>query len=62
MLDDDFMVKEFILSLKGNAFNWCTNLESSLIDSWEQLKYEFLNHFYNSCHVISKIELTNAHQ
>jgi hypothetical protein len=33
MLDDDFMVKEFILSLKGNAFNWCTNLESSLIDS-----------------------------
>jgi len=33
--DSDLMVKQFIHSLKGNAFDWYTDLESSLIDSWE---------------------------
>ena len=36
-------VKQFVRSLKGNAFDWYTDLESESIDSWEQLEREFLN-------------------
>ena len=36
-------VKQFVRSLKGNAFDWYTDLESESIDSWEQLKRDFLN-------------------
>jgi len=56
------MVKQFVRSLKGNAFNWYNDLESSLIDMWEQLEHEFLNRFYSTRHVVSMIELTNARQ
>ena len=41
-------VKQFFRSLKGNAFNWYTDLEPESIDSWEQLKREFLNRFYST--------------
>jgi len=58
----DLMVKQFVRSLKGNAFDWYTDLESGLIDTWEQLEYEFLNRFYSTRHVVSMIELTNARQ
>jgi hypothetical protein len=58
----DLMVKQFVRSLKGNAFDWYTNLESGLINTWEQLEREFLNCFYNTRHVVSMIELTNAYQ
>ena len=37
------LVKQFVRSLKGNAFDWYTDLESESIDSWEQLKRDFLN-------------------
>jgi len=56
----DLMVKQFVHSLKGNAFDWYTDLESGLIDTWEQLEREFLNRFYSTRRVVSMIELTNA--
>ena len=59
---DDLMVKQFVRSLKGNAFDWYTNLKPRTIDSWEQLEREFLNHFYSTRRVVSMIELTVSHQ
>uniref|UniRef100_A0A7N2N597 RNA-directed DNA polymerase n=1 Tax=Quercus lobata TaxID=97700 RepID=A0A7N2N597_QUELO len=41
-------VKKFVRSLKGNAFDWYTDLEPESIDSWEQLEREFLNRFYST--------------
>ncbi|KAL0294025.1 UNVERIFIED_CONTAM: hypothetical protein Sangu_3226400 [Sesamum angustifolium] len=34
----DHLVKKFVRSLKGNAFDWCTNLEASSIDSWGAIR------------------------
>ena len=48
--------------MKGNTFNWYTDLKSRSIDSWEQLKCEFLNRFYNTHCVVNMTELTNTHQ
>ena len=59
---DDLMVKQFVRSLKGNAFDWYTDLEPRTIDSWEQLEREFLNHFYSTRRVVSMIELTSSRQ
>jgi hypothetical protein len=39
------MIKQFIHSLKGNAFDWYINLEFGSIDSWEQLERSFLTPF-----------------
>ncbi|KAL0410926.1 UNVERIFIED_CONTAM: hypothetical protein Slati_3682300 [Sesamum latifolium] len=58
----DHLVKQFIRSLKGNAFDWYTDLEASSIDSWEQLEQEFLNRFYSTRRTVSMIELINSHQ
>ncbi|KAL0314526.1 UNVERIFIED_CONTAM: hypothetical protein Sangu_2297000 [Sesamum angustifolium] len=38
----DHLVKQFIRLLKGNAFDWYTDLEAGSIDGWEQLEQEFL--------------------
>uniref|UniRef100_A0A6N2LI50 Retrotransposon gag domain-containing protein n=1 Tax=Salix viminalis TaxID=40686 RepID=A0A6N2LI50_SALVM len=57
----DLMVKQFVRSLKGNAFDWYTDLESCSIDTWEQLEREFLNRFYSTRRVLAD-ELTNARQ
>ena len=32
--DSDLMVKQFIRTMKGIAFDWYTNLEPKSIDSW----------------------------
>ena len=56
----DFLVKQLVLSLKGNAFDWYIDLKPSFIDSWEQLEREFLNRFYSTWCVVSMIELTNT--
>ena len=56
------MVKQFVRSLKGNAFDWYTDLEPRTIDSWEQLEREFLNRFYSTRRVVSMIELTASRQ
>ena len=55
-------VKQFVRSLKGNAFDWYTDLEPESIDSWEQLEREFLNRFYSTRHMVSMMELTNTKQ
>ena len=56
------MVKQFVRTLKGNAFDWYTDLEPESIDSWEQLEREFLNRFYSTRRIVSMIELTATKQ
>ncbi|XP_051117866.1 uncharacterized protein LOC127242389 [Andrographis paniculata] len=58
----DLLVKQFVRSLKGNAFDWYIDLEAGSIDSWEQLEYEFLNRFYSTKRTVSMTELTNTCQ
>src|ERR1051325_2261524 len=58
----DLMVKQFVRTLKGNAFDWYTDLEPESIDSWEQLEREFLNRFYSTRRIVSMIELTATKQ
>ena len=58
----DILVKQFVRSLKGNSFDWYTNLEPKSIDSWEQLKREFLDRFYSMRRMVSMMELTNTKQ
>lgn len=55
-------VKQFVRSLKGNAFDWYTDLEPESIDSWEQLEREFLNRFYSTRRTVGMMELTNTKQ
>ena len=54
------LVKQFVHSLKGNAFDWYTDLQSESIDSWEQLEREFLNRFYSTQCTVGMMELTNT--
>ena len=56
------LVKQFVRSLKGNAFDWYTDLEPESIDSWEQLEREFLNRFYSTRRTVGMMELTNTKQ
>ncbi|KAK4400813.1 hypothetical protein Sango_1187400 [Sesamum angolense] len=55
-------IRQFVQLLKGNAFDWYTDLEAGSIDGWEQLEQEFLNRFYNTRRTINMIELTNYRQ
>ncbi|KAK4396015.1 hypothetical protein Sango_1438100 [Sesamum angolense] len=58
----DHLVKQFVRSLKDNAFDWYTNLEAGSINGWEHLEQEFLNRFYNTRRTVSMVELTNSRQ
>ena len=58
----DQLVRMFVQSLKENAFEWYTDLELEVIDSWEQLKKEFLNRFYSIRRTVSVMELTYIRQ
>ncbi|KAL0461131.1 UNVERIFIED_CONTAM: hypothetical protein Slati_0000700 [Sesamum latifolium] len=58
----DLLVKKFIRSLKGNAFNLYVDLEPESINSWDEMEREFLNHFYSTRCTVSMIKLTNARQ
>ncbi|KAM2234269.1 hypothetical protein ACFXTI_012534 [Malus domestica] len=60
--EGDYLVKQFVRSLKGNAFEWYTDLEPESINSWEQLEREFLNHFYSTRRTVSMLELTSTKQ
>ena len=60
--DGDLLVKQFVHTLKGNAFDWYCDLEPRIIDSWEQLEQEFLNRFYSTRRTVSMIELTSSRQ
>ena len=39
--DGDLLTKQFVRTLRGNAFDWYTDLEPESIDSWEQMEREF---------------------
>ena len=56
------LMKQFVRSLKGIAFNWYTDLEPESINSWEQMEQEFFNRFYSTQCTINMIELTNTKQ
>ncbi|KAL0336577.1 UNVERIFIED_CONTAM: hypothetical protein Sradi_4869600 [Sesamum radiatum] len=58
----DHLVKQFVRSLKDNAFDWYTDLEASSIDGWEQLERELVNRFYSTRRTVSMVELTNSRQ
>ncbi|XP_012838511.1 PREDICTED: uncharacterized protein LOC105959033 [Erythranthe guttata] len=58
----DLLVKQFVRSLKGNAFDWYVDLKPESINSWEEMEHEFLNRFYSTRRTVSMIELTNAKQ
>ncbi|KAA0061113.1 ty3-gypsy retrotransposon protein [Cucumis melo var. makuwa] len=51
----DQLVRQFVQSLKGNAFEWYTDLEPEVIDSWEQLEKEFLNRFYSTRRTVNRL-------
>ncbi|XP_059650361.1 uncharacterized protein LOC132296149 [Cornus florida] len=58
----DLLVKQFVRSLKRNAFDWYTDLKAEGIDNWEQMEQEFLNRFYSTRRTIGMLELTNTKQ
>ncbi|KAH7861464.1 hypothetical protein Vadar_026563 [Vaccinium darrowii] len=60
--EGDLLIKQFVHSLKGNAFEWYTDLEPELINSWEQMERKFLNRFYSTRRTVSMTELTNTKQ
>ncbi|KAM2246588.1 hypothetical protein ACFXTI_007392 [Malus domestica] len=60
--EGDYLAKQFVRLLKGNAFEWYTDLEPESINSWEQLEREFLNRFYSSGRTVSMLELTSTKQ
>jgi len=61
-MSGDLLVKQFVRSLKGLAFDWYAYLASASIDSWGQIEDEFLNLFYSTYRMISISELTNIRQ
>ncbi|KAA0038071.1 ty3-gypsy retrotransposon protein [Cucumis melo var. makuwa] len=61
-LRGDHLVRKFVRSLKENTFEWYTDMESKVTDSWKQLEKEFVNHFYSTKRIMSMIKLTNMKQ
>ncbi|KAI3463755.1 hypothetical protein Pfo_020418 [Paulownia fortunei] len=49
-------------NVSGTYGDYLTDLEANSINSWEQLKQEFLNRFYSIRQTVSMIELTNSRQ
>ncbi|KAM1934702.1 hypothetical protein ACFX15_018858 [Malus domestica] len=60
--EGDYLAKQFVRSLKGNAFEWYTDLEPESINNWEQLEREFLNRFYSTRRTVSMLDLTSMKQ
>ncbi|KAH7867399.1 hypothetical protein Vadar_032865 [Vaccinium darrowii] len=60
--DGDLLVKQFVRSLKGYAFDWYIDLEPNSIDSWDQLQQDFLNRFFSTRRIVNMTELSNTLQ
>ncbi|KAH7842079.1 hypothetical protein Vadar_001231 [Vaccinium darrowii] len=60
--DGDLLVKQFVRSLKGYAFDWYIDLEPNSIDSWDQLHRDFLNRFFSTRRIVNITELSNTLQ
>ncbi|XP_038717270.1 uncharacterized protein LOC120010560 [Tripterygium wilfordii] len=58
----DSMVKQFVRSLKGAAFEWYTDLPAGFIEGWDQLEREFLTRFYSTRRTVSLPELARMRQ
>ncbi|KAL0367323.1 UNVERIFIED_CONTAM: hypothetical protein Sradi_3622400 [Sesamum radiatum] len=58
----DILVKQFVRSLKGNAFDWYIDLEPESIDRWDEMEKKFLSRFYSTRQTVSMVELTNTRQ
>ncbi|KAL0291478.1 UNVERIFIED_CONTAM: hypothetical protein Scaly_2636200 [Sesamum calycinum] len=58
--DGDHLVKQFVQSLKGNAFDWYVDLEPESIDRCDKMEREFLNRFYNTRRTVSMIANAKA--
>ncbi|KAL0308213.1 UNVERIFIED_CONTAM: hypothetical protein Sangu_2988100 [Sesamum angustifolium] len=56
----DHLVKQFVRSLKGNAFDWYTDLEYGSINGWNN-RQDFSIAFITR-RTVSMVELTNSHQ
>ena len=56
--DDDRMVKQFVRTLKGIAFDWYIDFEPKSIDDWGQMEQDFLNRIYSTQRTVSMTELT----
>ena len=56
------MVKQFVRSIKGNAFDWYIDLKPNSINSWDQLEQQFLNYLYSTRCTVSMVELSNSKQ
>ncbi|KAL0296184.1 UNVERIFIED_CONTAM: hypothetical protein Sradi_6670500 [Sesamum radiatum] len=56
--DGDLLVKQFIRSLKGNAFDWYIDMKPESINGWDKMK-KFLTRFYNTHRTVSMVELIN---
>ena len=55
-------MKQPVHSLRGNAFDWYTNLEPQSIKSWEQMERELLNRYHSTRRTVNMMELTNLWQ
>ncbi|KAK3043384.1 hypothetical protein RJ639_002686 [Escallonia herrerae] len=60
--EGDLLLKQFVQSLKGNAFDWYTDLELESLDFWEEMEQEFQNCFYSTRRSTGMMELTNTKQ
>ncbi|KAM2595762.1 hypothetical protein TB2_040272 [Malus domestica] len=56
------LVKQFVRSLKGNTFDWYTNLDPESVNSWDQMEGEFLNRFYTIRCIVNMMKLTYTKQ
>ena len=56
------LIRQFIQSLKGNAFEWYKNMDLEVINSWKQLEIEFPNRFYSTRRILNMMKLTNTKQ
>ncbi|KAA0054170.1 ty3-gypsy retrotransposon protein [Cucumis melo var. makuwa] len=52
----DQLVRQFVQSLKGNAFEWYTNLEPEVIDSWEYGRNVHLRHALGLLYILQGIK------
>lgn len=60
--EGDLLVKQFVRSLKGVAFDWYTDLVPRSIDNWEQMEEAFMDRFFSTRRIVSMIELTQTTQ
>ncbi|KAK9749697.1 hypothetical protein RND81_02G144500 [Saponaria officinalis] len=60
--DGDVLLKQFVRSLKGIAFDWYNDLGSESVDSWDHMEDQFLNRFYSTLLIVSMSELTKTTQ